>query len=48
MFKTKKGGVAKAPVRGPIMGKKTGVKASGASKLGETGKPAKASGVKAK
>lgn len=49
MFGVKKGAVAPAPVLGPKQGKSNTMgKSSGASKLGEAGKPASAAGKKAK
>lgn len=48
MFGTKKGGVAPAMVKGPIMPKGTPKGKSAMQKLGQTGKPASASGKKAK
>ena len=48
MFGIKKGAVAKALVLGPIMGKKYASGKAGMQKLGEVGKPASASGKKAK
>lgn len=48
MFGTKKGAVAPALVRGPIMPKGTPKGKSAMQKLGDVGKPASASGKKAK
>lgn len=48
MFGTKKGAVAPAPLKGPTMAKGTPKGKAGMQKLGETGKPASASGRKAK
>ena len=48
MFGVKKGAVAKALVLGPIMGKKSAKGKSAEQKIGFAGKPASASGKKAK
>ena len=48
MFGTKKGAVAKAMLLAPIMGKKSASGKAGMQNLGQTGKPASASGKKAK
>jgi hypothetical protein len=48
MFGTKKGAVAPALVKGPTMAKGTPKGKSAMQKLGQTGKPASASGKKAK
>jgi hypothetical protein len=48
MFGTKKGAVAKAMLLAPIMGKKSAKGKSAEQKIGFAGKPASASGKKAK
>jgi hypothetical protein len=48
MFGTKKGAVAPAPVKGPVMGKMSATGKAEMQKLGITGKPASAAGKKAK
>ena len=48
MFGTKKGAVAPAPVKGPVMGSKSANGKAGMQKLGGPGKPASAAGKKAK
>jgi len=48
MFGTKKGAVAPALVKGPTMPTAKPKGKAGMQKLGETGKPASASGKKAK
>jgi len=48
MFGTKKGAVAPAMVKGPTMPTNTPKGKSAMQKLGQTGKPASASGKKAK
>jgi hypothetical protein len=48
MFGTKKGAVAPASVKGPVMGKMSAAGKSAMQKLGMPGKPASAGGKKAK
>jgi hypothetical protein len=48
MFGTKKGAVAPAPVKGPVMGKMSAMGKSAMQKIGGPGKPASAGGKKAK
>jgi hypothetical protein len=48
MFGTKKGAVAPALVKGPVMATAKPKGKAGMQKLGQTGKPASASGKKAK
>jgi hypothetical protein len=48
MFGTKKGAVAPAPVKGPVMGKMKAMGKAAMVHLGGPGKPASAGGKKAK
>ena len=48
MFGTKKGAVAPALVKGPVIGKMSAMGKSAMQKLGAPGKPASAGGKKAK